>query len=137
MFARYLSLRRWVLMLILWTGSVVLLNQPKDHTTAASPKLPDLARKAAPAATIPKHELGWGVVPSPNVSGAGNYLSGIAGARPGDIWAAGYYSNPDNVTQTLVEHWNGSKWGIVSSPNVGVYRNYLKAIGAVSCPSCT
>ena len=32
-----------------------------------------------------------------------------------DVWAVGYYFN--NGYQTLTEHWNGTAWSIIASPN--------------------
>jgi hypothetical protein len=47
------------------------------------------------------------------------------------VWAVG--SN-DNYTKTLVLHWDGSSWGVVSSPNSPVYgqASFLASISAVS-----
>ena len=39
----------------------------------------------------------------------------------------------DNVTyQTLIEHWNGTAWSIVPSPNGGSGNNYLQSVAAIS-----
>jgi hypothetical protein len=67
----------------------------------------------------------WQVVPSPNPStayNADNELRGVAAAAPNDIWAVGMYQNEQtNIHQhrTLIEHWNGTSWNIVSSPSPG------------------
>jgi hypothetical protein len=71
----------------------------------------------------------WSVVPSPNTQHTLNVLSGVAAASPNDIWAVGYATdsgpNPNFSpflvdTHTLIEHWNGSQWSIVPSPNPGM-----------------
>ena len=73
------------------------------------------------------------VVPSPNAGTNDNYLNGVAAISATDVWAVGYYINGTGVNQTLVEHWNGSAWSVVPSPNVGTtYDNYLKGVAAVS-----
>jgi hypothetical protein len=36
------------------------------------------------------------------------------------------------VSHTLIEHWNGSAWTIVPSPNVGSGNNSLAAVAARS-----
>jgi hypothetical protein len=44
----------------------------------------------------------------------------------------GRYFTRNVVYQTLTEHWNGSQWSIVSSPNSGKYSNELYGVVAVS-----
>ena len=65
----------------------------------------------------------WTVVPSPNpgppctdgnVVYGGNRLSALAIVSPTDIWAVGTGCLD---FETLIEHWNGSSWTIVPSPN--------------------
>jgi hypothetical protein len=69
--------------------------------------------------TLVEHWNGssWSIVPSPNASGQGvhSFFSGVAALGPNDIWAAGGAPGPAS-TRTLVEHWDGSAWRIVSSP---------------------
>jgi len=83
------------------------------------------------AGTLVEHWNGsaWSVVPSPNPAGsASNSLSGITAIAPNDIWAVGSstsVSGGNVVTSTLVEHWNGSAWTIVASPNVPPQRQGL------------
>src|SRR5579872_335860 len=50
----------------------------------------------------------WSVVTSPNPGSMYNILSGVAAVSASDVWAVGYYVNSSQVTQTLVEHWNGA-----------------------------
>src|SRR5579885_2854132 len=59
----------------------------------------------------------WSVVTSPNPGSAGNGLSSIAAVNANNLWAVGGFSSNSNSQQTLVEHWNGSKWSVVKSPN--------------------
>jgi hypothetical protein len=67
----------------------------------------------------------WRVVPSPNPSeayDADNDLRGLAAVGPSDIWAVGMYQNEHTSIhqhRTLIEHWNGTSWNIVSSPSPG------------------
>ena len=58
-------------------------------------------------------------------------LAGVAALSAGDVWAVGYYLI-GSLEQTLVEHWDGTSWTIVSSPNVGTGNNQLNAVAAVS-----
>jgi hypothetical protein len=88
--------------------------------------------------TLVEHWNGssWKVVPSPNPGSASNILTGIEANSASDIWAVGGFSNttppPFQEVQTLVEHWNGSSWKVVPSPNPGSSVNQLGAIEAVS-----
>jgi hypothetical protein len=38
-----------------------------------------------------------------------------------DVWAVGFSPHPSGtpqyLRQTLIEHWNGSSWSVVPSPN--------------------
>jgi erythromycin esterase-like protein len=45
-------------------------------------------------------------------------LQGIDAAAGDDVWAVGSYQKSGS-TKTLIEHWNGSIWTVVSSPNGG------------------
>jgi hypothetical protein len=95
----------------------------------------------AEAATFVEHYDGnsWTVVPSPSPGAGFNILFGVVALAPNDVWAAGYFTeqvNSTRPTKTLIEHWDGTSWKIVSSPNVGphsVYQsNELWGITAVS-----
>lgn len=74
----------------------------------------------------------WGAVPSPNVTPFTNVLSGVAAVSADDVWAVGFadVSSPYSEN-TLIEHWNGSAWSIVPSPNASGY-NILNAVFARS-----
>ena len=75
----------------------------------------------------------WKVVPSPNVNNSlSNSLSGVAAIAANNVWAVGSYNDPSNTVLTLIEHWDGSQWSIVQSPNVPFVFNTLTAISFVS-----
>lgn len=48
------------------------------------------------------------------------------------MWAVGNEVAGNGVAQTLIERWNGKKWSIVPSPNLGTYANYLTGVVALS-----
>src|ERR1700719_1396472 len=71
---------------------------------------------------------GWVPVASPNVGASDNRLNGIAANSVSDIWAVGTLA-PDSDTDslnTLTEHFDGTSWSVVSSPNVGVASQLFK-----------
>jgi hypothetical protein len=85
----------------------------------------------------------WSKVASPNPGGAtaynANNLYGVSADSPTDAWAVGNYVNPANsVHETLVLHWNGTRWSKVASPNPGgtgpasYDGNYLSGVSARS-----
>ena len=85
------------------------------------------SQRAGAHLTLVMHYDGksWRVVPSPNPSAAynaDNELRGVAATGPNDIWAVGMYQNEQTAIhqhRTLIEHWDGTGWSIVSSPSPG------------------
>lgn len=76
----------------------------------------------------------WSVVSSPNISRSGDTnLAAVAAITPSDAWAVGS-TDPSisSIEATLAENWNGSKWSMVSTPNVGSFGNELLGVAAVS-----
>src|SRR5438874_940226 len=62
----------------------------------------------------------WSIVDSPNPGTSYNGLNRVVVPSANDIWAVGRYTHDDSgYAQTLIEHWNGSSWSIVPSPNPG------------------
>lgn len=77
----------------------------------------------------------WGIVSSPNAGKYASSLHGITAISANDVWVTGVYQPKGPYVkfyQTLTEHWNGSSWSVVPSPNVGTYSNTLDGIAAVS-----
>jgi hypothetical protein len=54
----------------------------------------------------------------PDIGTQDNVLTAVAGSDPMDIWAVGYYFTPSSQVNTLVEHWDGTSWSVISSPDV-------------------
>jgi hypothetical protein len=76
----------------------------------------------------------WSVVASPN-AGTDTYdqLNDVAAVAPNDVWAVGsYYNSAYTTSYTLITHWDGSQWSIISSPNVGTLNNGLSGVDATS-----
>jgi hypothetical protein len=60
-----------------------------------------------------------------------NTLNGVAEVSTSDVWAVGFICGANEDGVTLVEHWDGTEWSLVSSPNPSSY-SYLYAVAAVS-----
>lgn len=83
--------------------------------------------------TLTEHWDGttWSVVPSPSIPDTSyNFLEGVTARGPSDVWAVGSYSDTDFIGRTLIEHWDGSAWSVVQSPNVGQSDNRLYGAAA-------
>jgi hypothetical protein len=77
------------------------------------------------SSTLALHYNGttWSTVGTPNVGEGSNQLHGVLALAPDNVWAVGY-STPvappqEAATLTLIEHYDGTSWSVVSSPNVG------------------
>jgi hypothetical protein len=65
----------------------------------------------------------WKSVATPNVGEGTNKLNAVLALAPNDAWAVGF-STPvapprQAATLTLIEHFDGTTWAVVPSPNVG------------------
>ncbi len=78
------------------------------------------------------HNGSWSVVSSPNASSKHNEFDSVSGTSYNDVWAVGRYAPISGQERTLVEHWNGTQWSIVMSPNVGNFHNELDGVVARS-----
>jgi hypothetical protein len=74
---------------------------------------------------------GWtsGQPPSPGT--ADNVLNGVTVLSACDAWAVGT-TRSSGVSQTLIEHWDGSSWTVLPSPSPGITGNGLASVDAVS-----
>ncbi|MFI5275992.1 MAG: hypothetical protein ACHQ1E_01885 [Ktedonobacterales bacterium] len=91
-----------------------------------------VAAKKAPAAPTPVPlPKGWNMVASPRVGEEGA-LQDVAIISANDAWAVGSYYGVDALQRTLTEHWDGSTWSVVSSPNPSTVANQLVAVSAPS-----
>src|SRR6266571_2474826 len=86
---------------------------------------------AGSLATLAIHWDGssWSIVPTPELIYPKNngVLIGIVALSSTNIWTAGQVLQ-GSIQQTLSEHWNGSSWSFVSSPNNNNSNNRLHGI---------
>ncbi|HUS16131.1 MAG TPA: S-layer homology domain-containing protein, partial [Chloroflexia bacterium] len=85
------------------------------------------ANNGALGGTLIEHWDGtsWTQVPGPGgtIDHQGR-LNAVAAVGPNDVWAVGMYY-PGTAGQTLIEHWNGTAWSVVPSPNRPGYNELL------------
>jgi hypothetical protein len=81
---------------------------------------------------------GWTMISTPNRAPGGyseNVLNGADALGSNNVWAVGYslYQTPNtaNAYRTLIERWDGRRWRIVQSPNVGASSNTLTGVDAI------
>ncbi len=83
----------------------------------------------------------WSVVPSPNANNTGNVLAAVTANSPTDIWAVGDKVAPGVPVETLVEHFDGTNWSVIPSPNVittgSLSQNVLTSVRAGSSTDVT
>lgn len=65
----------------------------------------------------------WKSMSAPSVGNGANQLNAVLALAPNDVWAVGF-STPEAppkevATLTLIEHYDGTSWSVVPSPNVG------------------
>jgi len=85
--------------------------------------------------TLTEHWNGaaWSIVPSPDplpTSKGNNFLTGVTALGASDVWAVG--STLDftlgELERTVTEHWDGTAWSVVASPNQGSGSNLLQGV---------
>jgi hypothetical protein len=75
----------------------------------------------------------WTIQQTPNRSRDFNQLAAITTVSASDAWAAGTFRGPSSTAfKTLIEHFDGTSWHAVPSPNVGASSNELNAVSADS-----
>jgi hypothetical protein len=83
---------------------------------------------AASAATC----QAWTGLQPPSPGTQQNEFNGVTVLSPCDAWAVGSDEDSGGLEQTLIEHWDGTAWTVVPSPNVAGFSNVLGAVRAVS-----
>lgn len=78
----------------------------------------------------------WGIVPSPNHDVGDNFLNSVTCASASDCWASGAYHDSANNGYTLIEHWDGTSWTVVTLPNSGSNPNYISVAACTSASDC-
>src|SRR5207253_10598942 len=82
--------------------------------------------------TLVEHWNGnqWSAVSSPNGGLYNNDLVSVSTVSANDVWAVGFYDVLGGMKLTLTEHWDGSQWSVVASPNVGPNGSLLEGVAA-------
>ena len=74
----------------------------------------------------------WTGTQPPSPGATSNELLGVAVLSACNAWAVGDDITSNGGRQTLTEHWNGSSWTVLPSPDPGTPENTLAGVHAVS-----
>jgi hypothetical protein len=120
---------------VLLTWGVATTSADAGHKPKPRPT-PEPTASASPSPSpTPGPSCGFAVVPSPNASGADNMLSDVAVLSSTNAWAVGEYTADGNgAVRTLIQHYDGTGWTIVPSPNrlLGTDRNQINTLLGVT-----
>ena len=73
----------------------------------------------------------WRAVPAPN-PGVSNVLYAVDALSGKEVWAVGAQTNDGATFATLVDHFDGTRWRIVRSPNAASDQNVLFGVAALA-----
>lgn len=75
----------------------------------------------------------WRVVPTPPLNTNDNAaFNSVIALAANNVYAVGYKPATNGAVLTLIEHWNGTAWSVISSPNGNSTGNVLTGISANS-----
>jgi hypothetical protein len=74
----------------------------------------------------------WSIANIPQPGSVRDMLFGASALSPSDVWAVGDQEGQNGKFETLAEHWDGSSWSVIPTPDPGSSGNHLYAIDAVS-----
>src|SRR5579859_6981849 len=106
-------------------GTLAVIGTAVAVAAAAGPALALSAARHGPVATVARQ--------SPATTNLHDFLESAAASSASNAWAVGGYYH-GNAQLTLTEHWNGTTWKVVPSPNPGgtAGKNFLFGVAARS-----
>jgi hypothetical protein len=110
------------------------------HSTSACTAVGNYKKRSRVNLTLAESWNGtsWAIRSTPNPTGAtGSTMGAVSCHSTGNCSAVGGYDNSSNVELTLAESWNGTSWGIETTPNpTGAAISYLDAVSCPTASSC-
>ena len=89
--------------------------------------------------TLVEHWNGakWSIITSPSPGpSVSSFLSGVSCTTATTCVAVGQYSLSSGAIRILVEHWNGTRWSIVASPNRLTFQSALSSVSCATAANC-
>jgi hypothetical protein len=72
----------------------------------------------------------WHIAPTPKLDTQRDILYSATAVSPSDVWAVGIQQSESGRFGTLIEHWDGTRWSVVPSPDPGSAGNQLYGVAA-------
>lgn len=137
-----------------WNGTTWSVESSPDPTGATGSDLLAVACSSATACTAvgdyfpssgePRtlaerwNGTTWSVKSSPNPTGSTDtQLEAVACSSGNACTAVGSYFSSSDVTEALVERWNGTDWALQSSPHPAGMSSFLGGVACTSSTVCT
>jgi hypothetical protein len=100
------------------------------RTAVVLPAVAAALALASPALAAPA----WVITPTVNPSPISNQFKAVDARTSTDAWAVGNYLNPvdDAGLTMLAEHWNGTAWSQVPTPDIFRFDEKLNAVSAAA-----
>jgi len=122
------------------TSSLSSISCPSSRRCIAVGSRYDKARDRLVPLAEKWNGVSWSVAAAPLPTGAlAGTLESVACTGPSDCTAAGNINNNTDATpETLVEHWDGLRWSVASTPNPpGATVSDLWAVSCTDGSACT
>jgi hypothetical protein len=74
----------------------------------------------------------WSIANNPQPGSRRDMLFGASAISASDVWVVGDQEGANGTFETLAEHWDGSTWTAIPTPDPGTSGNHLYAVDAVS-----
>jgi hypothetical protein len=109
-----------LLCLLCWlTAGAPVRAAASAQSSGLLPKTTPFSQRVAGSHWAEPDTCAWHIVDSPNKNTTGtnyqNQLNAVVSDSATDAWAGGYYFNSSG-SHSLLEHWNGTSWSLVTVP---------------------
>ena len=74
----------------------------------------------------------WSIADNPQPGSVRDMFFAASALSPSDVWVVGDQEGSNGLFETLAEHWDGSSWSVLPTPDPGSSGNHLYAVDAVS-----
>jgi hypothetical protein len=74
----------------------------------------------------------WSIVSTQNGQTGNSSFGGVAAVSAQDVWAVGVMNSNGSISQTMVQHWDGTSWTIFPSQSPGAGLNELNYVATTA-----
>jgi hypothetical protein len=124
-----------------WGEGTDTIATPGPSPSSSPSVITNASPTSATPSTAPPDCASWQIVPS-ELADLYNQFTGVAATSSDDAWAVGFHSDKpvsggltdayvgQDKVHILIEHWDGSNWNIIPSPDAGD-SSYLFGVTAI------